>query len=362
MNVERQLSEYDAFVSDEALLKGLADRHDDATTDEMAPLVEELCDFYSSLKSEQTRQDEIYLPGGEWQVHIDARSEYYQPWLDHDIAAATETLGNFWRGELGIVQQYASYNTLKDCADARVRFSDQLAYDFMVWSNLFGADVQELAVPRVGNPWGYYIENVLVAPKALRYHVLATQINEITRDAGHPVISEIGAGYGGVAHYLLRGDAPLTYIDFDLPEILVLIAYYLRRTVPHRKVLLFDPSVELNAETLSAYDVILMPNWMLPKMPAESVDLFFNTFSLSEMPMRTLTEYIKQIERCCRGYFLHNNMDRADVVQSGYERIPSSKYPIDNQRFKLLYKRYDLFQRLHSGRDGDYREYLYQRV
>jgi hypothetical protein len=61
-------------------------------------------------------------------------------------------------------------------------------------------------------------------------------------------------------------------------------------------------------------------------------------------------------------YFLHNNMDRAGVINEGHERTPGSKFPFLDGTFKLLYKHYDLFQQKHSGRDGDYREFPYERT
>jgi putative sugar O-methyltransferase len=154
-----------------------------------------------------------------------------------------------------------------------------MAHDYMVWLHLLSVSPSELTVPAVGNPWGYVVDNVMIGPKALRYHVLATQIQQITCDCKRPVIAEIGAGYGGTAYFVLRGQQPLTYIDFDLPEVLTIAAYYLTRTLPHRRALLYEPGFKFTTATLAEYDVILMPNWMLPALPADSVDLFLNTFS-----------------------------------------------------------------------------------
>ena len=108
--------------------------------------------------------------------------------------------------------------------------------------------------------------------------------------------------------------------------------------------------------------MLLCPNWEIRSLPAAIVDVFLNTFSLSEMPLEVIREYVSNIERSCRGYFLYNNMDREGVVNRGHERVPCSQYPISPNKFKTLYKRYDLFQELHSGRDGDYREVLLQRI
>ncbi|MBO0697025.1 MAG: putative sugar O-methyltransferase [Zavarzinella sp.] len=355
--------EYAEYVNPDALHRGLQDRPDPISDEELAPTAARLCRFYRDLKAAQADQPDLYLAGGEWREYLRQQERLYAPFQKGDIAAASRTLRHFWRNEHGsIVKQYAGFDRLRESEDDRHRFTEWTARDYMLWRNLLHADPEELTVPRVGNPWGYYVGDVLIAPKALRYHVLATQIREITADVARPVVAEIGAGYGGTAHYLMRGDWPATYVDFDLPEVLLFAAYYLVRTLPHRRVLLWEPGVRVDAATLAANDVVLCPNWELAGLPAGSVDLFLNTFSLSEMPPAVIEEYVRHIERACRGYFLYNNMDRPGVVNRGHQRVPCSRYPISPRTFKTLYKRYDLFQERHSGRDGDYREVLLQRI
>lgn len=356
-------NEYLQYISDDALIQGLKDCPDSTSDSDQAADVRRICDFYRQLKAEQAKQDSLYLPGGEWAKYLREQERIYTPLTEGDVPAAMSLFRNFWRNDLGpVVKQYATFDKLQTDPDARAKYIDLMSYDYMVWQELLNASPSELAIPPVGNPWGYVINDIMIAPKALRYHVLSTQIRQITGDLKRPVIAEIGAGYGGTAHYLLRGKEPLVYIDFDLPEVLTIAAYYLTRTLPHRRVLLWQPGIILSEKNIAEYDVILMPNWMLPSLPTTSVDLFLNTFSLSEMPYEVISEYINQIERTCRGYFLYNNMDRGGVLNRGHERVPCSKYPVSPAKFKQLYKRYDLFQRLHSGRDGDYREVLLQRI
>lgn len=200
-------SEYSHLISDEALQRGLKEQNDCEKIEDLQVLANQLCRMYVSLKKDQQQQPEVYLPGGEWNRHIETRGYIYKAWLNGDVNKTVEILRNFWRNELGImVKQYATYQKLLEDADIRAKFIDQMSYDYMIWENLFDINPEELAVPPVGNSWGYYIKNVMIAPKALRYSVLANQITEITRDINHPVITEIGAGYGGFAYYLLRGD------------------------------------------------------------------------------------------------------------------------------------------------------------
>lgn len=355
--------EYRQYVAEDSLLLGMGEQPDPTPAAERFQLAERIAELYRDLKAEQRNQKALYLPQGEWAHYLEERSFAYGPLVNGSAADSASLLGNFWRNELGhIVKQYATFQTLQASAEERQRFTDLMAYDFMIWRNLFDEPPSTLAVPPVGNPWGCRIEAVTVAPKAVRYHALATQIRQILSDRSRPVVAEIGAGYGGAAYYLLRGDQPMTYVDFDLPEVLVLAAYYLSRSLPHRKVFLYRPGAELSAAALERYDVLLFPNWRLPDLPARSVDLFLNTFSLSEMPYEVIEEYIRQIERTSTGYFLHNNMDRSGVFNRGHERVPCSRYPISPRAFKQLYRRYDLFQRKHFGRDGDYREVLLERT
>ena len=121
---------------------------------------------------------------------------------------------------------------------------------------------------------------------------------------------------------------------------------------------LFHLLVKLSIDNLKQYDMVLMPNYGLEGLESDSADLFLNAFSLSEMAYHTMEEYIRQIERCCKGFFLHNNVDRAGVVNRGHERIPCSRYPINPRIFKNIYIKHDTFQ----GQGGDYRECLYERI
>lgn len=326
-------------------------------------LLKRLQEFYVSNKKYQRNQLEIYQPAGEWREHVNHRMPHYQAFYDDSTDRLDELLKNFWRNELGVlVKQYAGYQQLIGDASRREEYAWLMAYDLMIWSNLYGASVAELQIPNVGNPWGYRWEGTLIGSKLLRYHALASQISGLVTNFERPVVAEIGAGYCGLAYYLMRGSNPGVYIDFDLPETLAVGAYYLCKTLPHRKIYLHDGGPVDWQDLLKNYDVIMMPNWGIETLPESSVDVFLNTFSLSEMSRPVIEQYLKKISSACRNYFLHNNMDRVGVVNVGFERTPASQYPFPPNVFKCLYKKYDLFQQKHSGRDGDYREFLYQKI
>lgn len=351
------------FFDPNALDDGLREAKDRSSSlHDDYELVSELAEYYKHLKSQQVLQKSEYLPGGEWLVHTTSRTRLYKALLDGEIEEASSLLRNFWRNELGvIVKEHATFESLMQPGNLKSDFAEKMAHDIVIWKNLYNRPFRVLATPQVGNPWGYKWEGVVIAPKAMRYDALAVQTMLLLDEGADNVLVEIGAGYGGFAHALFTSGYKGTYVNFDLPETLVVAAYFLRKALPEKNIQLHDGEAMDWETQFSAWDLILSPNWAIDSLERNSVDMVINTFSLSEMPFTVMSNYIQVISRICKSFFLHNNMDRKGVVNQGYERTPASEFPVPEADFQLLYKRYDLFQRLHSGRNGDYREYLYQR-
>ncbi len=318
---------------------------------------------YRKMKEAQKYIDPIYLPGGEWDKYIEIRKDSYDAILSSPEDASS-VLSNFWRNSLGsIVKQYAAYDCLAEKEEERASFVEKMNIDLLVWRELAAdKNVESLSVPNVGNHWGINYQGTLITPKALRYHLWAEQISNILGEQDRPVVAEVGAGYCGMAYYLTRL-MPCVYLDFDLPETLILGAYYHLCTSPEKRIYVYCGEKELPSfsELIADYDLIFLPNWCLEKLPPSSISLFTNTFSFSEMPFSVLEKYFQVIGQACSGYLLHNNMDRAGVFQHGAQRIPASNYPLLHEYFRMIYKKFDSFQTKKTGRDGDYREYLYKK-
>lgn len=205
--------EIELFYDLPALEAGLLPR--DCTPCDAAEeaLLHRVKEFYCSLKSHQPEQQEIYQPAGEWREHVNHRMPHYAAFQDKSVNRLAALLGNFWRNELGVlVKQYAGYQQLIAYPSKREQYAEWMAHDLMIWTHLFGADVSELTIPEIGHPWGYLWEGTLIASKALRYHALKTQILGLTSDLDRPVVAEIGAGYGGMAYFLMRDNTPRVYL------------------------------------------------------------------------------------------------------------------------------------------------------
>ena len=344
----------------EALARGLEPRPDGLDGERVRAAAEEAADFYRRIRRPDEELPEAYRAGGEWKVYVEARSSVYDAAMNGDLDALTPLLREFWRNELGpIVSQYAYFPDLAAGDEAKVeRFTKMLARDYRYWRSLWDEDPGVLEVSDVGNPWGLELDGVLVTPLALRFHTHSKQIAELLRGVDGAIVAEIGGGYGGMAHRLAALAPDVTYVDFDLPETLMIAAFHLRAALPERDVFLWEPGVTLDRETIAGHDVVLAPHYALPELAPLTADLFLNAFSLSEMRMEAVEEYMRRIAVSGRRYFLQNNVDRVGVVNRGFERIPCSRFPLDRELFRTLYHRFDTFQ----GPEGDYRESLHERI
>lgn len=335
----------------------LSDRHQKTSNPE---LIKRIAVFFKKMLEDQKKVDAVWKPAGEWKNYNEEKGFLYTALANNEFEKANEFLGNFWRNKLGlIVKEYATFETLLEGSVEKVKpFLSSILRNYLIWKDIYGIHTKSLEViAEVGNPWGCVIDKVLVTPKATRYHHNAMQIKNLLSTCDGKVVGEIGAGYGALCHYIQKESTPITYIDFDLPETLVLAAYHLISAFPDKSVFLYGEG-QISDEIIKKYDIVLVPNYTISLFSNKCIDVFFNSFSLSEMMPDANARYIQEISRTTKGYFLHNNMDRSGVINRGFERIPASKYPIQDSDYILLSKNYDLFH----AHNGDYKEFLYKVV
>ncbi|MEM1331315.1 MAG: putative sugar O-methyltransferase [Planctomycetota bacterium] len=341
-----------------ALDHGLAPCQESVDEGLHAEACERAAEMYRRCLAERDSVPTVFRPGGEWDRYIAERSTLYEAIRSGDKTRVSDMLRSFWRNELGtIVKEYATFEQLSDREQPRAgRFMEMLPRNYAIWREIVRADPSALDIPAVGEPWGMEIDGRLVAPKATRYHALATQCAELVRGRDGERIAEVGAGYGGMAYFLLRDHPEFSYADYDLPETLVIAAYALICSLPGQRVTLYGEKDA--AGVVGRPGATLLPNYAIADAPPRCFDLTVNTFSFSEMPAPTLSRTLDEVTRSTRGFLLHHNMDRPGVVNRGAERIPASTFPIFPSDWRLLHRGFDLFH----GAEGDYREYLYQRL
>jgi putative sugar O-methyltransferase len=123
-------------------------------------------------------------------------------------------------------------------------------------------------------------------------------------------ILEIGAGYGGLASVLVRAGVAASYTIIDLPENLMLSAYYLTeqfRERPYRVLSRRSTNVEADFRGLT----FLTPG-NIDALKDQRFDLVINTDSLGEMPGGTTQAYVTWIASHLRenGCFFSKNGHR----------------------------------------------------
>ncbi len=126
-----------------------------------------------------------------------------------------------------------------------------------------------------------------------------------------------------MAYYLLRDRPATTYADFDVPESLALASYYLLKSFPQLKFLLYGEE-EFSERSLTKFDVVLMPPFELDKLQAKGVDLTFSSHTLLSLSSQAIVEYMDEIARATRGFFLHVSIGTEAI---SLQRLMGLRYP-----------------------------------
>ncbi|MCK4326801.1 putative sugar O-methyltransferase, partial [bacterium] len=263
-------------------------------------------------------------------------------------------LANFgaWKNYLGISEDSVFIrNSMKSFMKRRYAESGVYYNLLKVWQWFYNdrKPISCLSYPTYGNQAGAYINDVFVGIDSFFSEIYGSLLSGLICDIKHPVVAELGAGHGRLAHFILRNIDDFTFIDYDLPETVCLAAYYLMKVYPDKRTLLYgeeDYSLRRHKE----YDLIFMPSYEISKIGECPVDLFLNENSLGEMTKETATNYIAHITGATRGYFFHRNHDTNPIIYSNNEcGLLGYEYPIPIDKFNLLFRYPDMHHMLYKG-------------
>lgn len=295
---------------------------------------------FISAKKDQLTVTPEYLPSADWSIISNiCHGTLIDCIVKNDTVLLSNILNNFFRnkcatGLFGLNMDIEN-NSLGDEVHptlAKDFFNDCL-HRLELWLELteYRTPVQALCSPEIGNPPGFYVDEHFIRAGSDYQHYYSTIISRILKNSNKPSVLEIGGGFGGMAYFLLRDSPNLTYIDVDIPENLALASFYLLSAFPDKKFALYG---EIDIDNLNPleWDAILLPNFALKKIPSGSIELFFNSYSLSEMSLETVHEYFKHIDRITKKYIYHVNHTK------GKSTVNSSKFPINRERFDLISK------------------------
>lgn len=291
---------------------------------------------YKKASSDIFEYSEVFRPSNEWlPIYSHYLKEIMKALGDFNLEVIDEVYRNFWREpcSTGLVGLHPNmkgvfYGTNKKIGYLnKIYYLNDTVHRLCLWRTLLGDrfSFDALVAPVIGNPYGCFVGDKFINMGADYQHYYATSINDLLLEKhGRKVVAEIGGGFGGMAYYLIRDASNTVYVDFDLPENLALTSYYLSKAFPDKKILLYGEA-DFNIESLSEYDIILMPSFELDKLPDGACDLVFNSYSLAEMSRQTINHYVARAASLINngGWFFHVNHTRKSVVSAKDFPVPS---------------------------------------
>lgn len=169
-------------------------------------------------------------------------------------------------------------------------------------------------------PTGFPWRGKAVNPEVVRYQACISNLHRAgildhLRAREHPVVVEIGGGFGGQALALFEvlPDLPLTYIIIDMPNLLLFPGCHLLTNRPQERVMLCRSEQDVVAlrDTPNQRRLVLLPiqlNESIPLLPA--CDLVITMASLQEMSPAQIEHYSASLAERCSGYLYSDNTER----------------------------------------------------
>jgi len=316
------------------------------TSDKDLDITTRIYKSYKKMKDDEPKASNLFRPSKMWQEHINKDYKILNESLQKDdLSKFSFFLSNFgnWENSLGIennilVKKFEKNYFLKEYL-INVLFGKQLK----LWKyfNNEKKNISNLNLPTHGNQVGAYIDKNFVVVGSFFSEIYGSFLNNLISKKERPIVADLGAGYGKLAFYTLNKRKNFCFLDFDLPETLCLAAYFLMKTWPNKKTLLYGEE-KYSIEKNNIYDLIFMPSYEITKLQENSIDLFINKNSLGEMTSDVVRNYLQYICKSTK-YFLHMNHDiNRNKFDDGAEGLLGHEYPIDAKKFDLIFKYPDL--------------------
>ncbi len=194
-----------------------------------------------------------------------------------------------------------------------------------------------IGFPEVGGAYGVGVGQKIITMEAPEHIYAALRLNQAihrhlpSERAASPGVVEIGAGFGGTAHWFLklRHMAVRSYTIIDLPLVNVLQGYFLSKAFGEPKVALFGE--DRSPEKL----ISVFPMTAIQSLGEGSTDVLINENSMPEMPEQVVLDYISWARKNVRDIFYSYNQEAYSPVNG----VPQVLVPEAVSRvggFKLL--------------------------
>lgn len=146
------------------------------------------------------------------------------------------------------------------------------------------------------------------------------------------VICEIGGGIGHAAYCSYKFGLK-DYTIFDLPYICVVSGYFLLKSLPKGRVLLYGEKSKNSKNRVKIY-----PFWVLNKSKNKSFDITFNSDSFPEIDPEIVNWYLSLIKNKTRNYLLSINQEGNALRSNDKHQIPLPDMIKSHKGYKKLYR------------------------
>lgn len=349
--------------------EGFADHRAEVDLNEEKIIIERIIAAYQLAKKDWENAPAQFQIRGLWAEWIEVNyGNLLAAINEKDIEKASEILQNFGREQFAV----GTGSSYDDLVHYKTSFVGA-AYVKTVWCDYrdklvdSGFDLSRITHPNIGNPAGFQINDSIIPTETLRHAHNGFAITNLLQDVQKPVIMEIGGGFGGQAfqtiYQLGENGSPIgKYFDFDIPEVQIVVSYFLLKAFPKLKIRLYG---EGEISTGEDFEIGIFPHFTIDRIAELSVDLVFNSNSFAEMDETASKHYLTVANRVCRRYFLHINHEIRFVFSypdgSESRNALGSELVPDAAKFKRIFKRPRLFER---PEDKPFKSfaYLYERI
>ena len=327
-------------------------------------LMERIGKAYRYAKSLQLTAAKHYQVGNEWlPIYENYMGHIMQALREQNTTELKSQYKNFFRESLStglhglhfeMVEKYMTNGKPISQSDMST-YADSIMHNFnMFLKGSPNFDIKKLVRKSIGNPYGFEVDNHFIDYGSEYQYHYSRQIIKLLNQASETVIMELGGGYGGMAYYLMRDYPQATYIGYDLPENAALQAYYLLTAFPDKKIVL-SGEANLSTQDFKSVDAMILSNFEMDLLPENSIDYSFNSYSLAEMELDAIKNYLNIICKCTRQYFNHLN-------HAVFANLSADNFPVDLEKFELLF-RFPMMWGKFPGRNPtiDEHEYIYRR-
>ena len=330
-------------------------------------LVERIFASYGKAKAAQAKAEGVFLPSSAWRTVLEgAFAPLSEGLAKGDLARFHHFLANFrsWERSTGMEPSEQIREYARDRAK-REHFLLRVVAPMLRWwqrSESRGRDLSALTIPTHGNMCGVMVDGHLIAPSSIFCDMYGRLLAAFCGE-GRRVVAELGAGFGKLLYFVSRHLERTCFVDVDLPESLCCAAYFLMKSFPERRFLLFGEG-DVTQRSFEEFDFVLLPSFGVSKIPDRSIDLFSNENSLGMMHADACRRFVSEICRASDAFYHRNAESSRLQLDDGTTTLINREYPIPLEEFEEVVRYCDISRMVCSGRltfDMDMYWYLYRR-